>query len=273
MPSGYAHYRFGTALLPTLPGDVRRTIQRFRNLFDVGLHGPDFFYYYSPLLKSNAGFLGIRFHEQTGREFFTRVCRMLRMEKSEAGIAYLYGLLCHYCLDSVCHPFVVRQAAQATHVEIETEFDRFLLETDGKIPPCSQDISRHLTLTPGECETVARFYPPANARNIRDSLGCMAFFVRLLATGDGPRRKLLELTLGLSGKELKGMLMTTKPNPTCHALDGQLLALYEQAAEQFPEMLTQLQAHMAYSAPFEEEFALPFGAAAEKETVNNEVNT
>ncbi len=43
MPSTYAHYRMGAALLPMLPADVRRVIQRFRRLFDVGLHGPDIF--------------------------------------------------------------------------------------------------------------------------------------------------------------------------------------------------------------------------------------
>ena len=47
MPSTYAHYRFGVAMLPGLPGDVRRTIGRFRRLFDVGLHGPDIFYFIS----------------------------------------------------------------------------------------------------------------------------------------------------------------------------------------------------------------------------------
>ena len=74
MPSVYAHYRFGVALLPTMPADARRTIQRFRSLFEVGLHGPDIFYYGSPIEKTKTGFLGIKFHEQTGREFFQRVC-------------------------------------------------------------------------------------------------------------------------------------------------------------------------------------------------------
>jgi hypothetical protein len=69
MPSTYAHHRFGTALFRTMPGDVRRTISRFPRLFDVGLQGPDIFYYSSPLLKTNTSFLGIRFHEQTGQEF------------------------------------------------------------------------------------------------------------------------------------------------------------------------------------------------------------
>ena len=89
MPSTYAHYRFGVALLPTLPGDVRRTIQRFRRLFDVGLHGPDFFFFQPAFIKSSPRFLGIKFHEQSGKEFFQRVCRAVRLERSEAAQAYL----------------------------------------------------------------------------------------------------------------------------------------------------------------------------------------
>ena len=39
MPSGYAHYRFGTQVLSLMPADIRGPIQRHRTLFDVGLHG------------------------------------------------------------------------------------------------------------------------------------------------------------------------------------------------------------------------------------------
>ena len=46
MPASYAHYRFGKLLLPNLPSDVRQTIQRFRRMYDLGLQGPDFFFYY-----------------------------------------------------------------------------------------------------------------------------------------------------------------------------------------------------------------------------------
>lgn len=261
MPSTYAHYRFGVALLRTMPGDVRRTISRFRRLFDVGLHGPDIFYYSSPLLKTNAGFLGIRFHEQTGQEFFQRVCRAVRLDKSEAAQAYLYGVLCHYCLDSMCQSFVSEQAqlCGVSHLEIETEFDRFLLEKDGKIPPCTQDLSPHLKLTPGEFETVAKFYPPATAGNVKDSLRNMAVFIRLLATPEGPRRTLLQKGVGLIAKELSGMWMTAGSNSRCAHLNAPLLECYEAASAQFPEMLSQLQAHMTYNAPFESHFEKIFG--------------
>ena len=127
MPSTYAHYRFGIQMLPQMPADVRRTIQRFRQLFEMGLHGPDIFFYNSPLIKTNVGFWGAKFHEQTGEDFFTRVCRNLRLEPSEAAAAYLYGVLCHYCLDAHCHPYVHKTAekGEVTHAQLETEFERY----------------------------------------------------------------------------------------------------------------------------------------------------
>ena len=56
---------------------------------------------------------------------------------SDAARDYLFGLLGHYCLDSVCHPFVNRlvQSGEAKHVPLESEFERFLLELDGKTSP------------------------------------------------------------------------------------------------------------------------------------------
>ena len=46
MPSSYAHYRFGTQIIPMMPADVRGPILRQRALFDMGLHGPDFLFYH-----------------------------------------------------------------------------------------------------------------------------------------------------------------------------------------------------------------------------------
>lgn len=259
MPSTYAHYRFGTELLPTLPADARRTIQRFRRLYDVGLHGPDIFFYHSPIIKTATAFLGIKYHEQTGQEFFHRVSRAVRLEKSEAAQAYLYGVLTHYCLDSVCRPLIKEKAAEGVStLEIETEFDRFLLERDGKTSPHTQDMSPHLKLTPGEYETVAKFYPPATDRFVKDCLLKMAFFVKLLATPEGARRTAITKGVTIAGKELAGAVMTMGPNPKCAQFDEELLAGYQRAVEKFPGMLEQLQALMTYNAPLDAEFAKPF---------------
>lgn len=255
MPSTYAHYRFGTELLPSMPADVRRTIQRFRRLYDVGLHGPDIFFYHTSLIKTANSFLGIKYHDQTGQEFFGRVCRLARLERSEASLSYLYGVLTHYCLDSALHPLISDRATVGlTSLEIETEFDRFLLEKDGKNPPHAQDFSPHLKLTPGEWETVAKFYPPANANLVKESLQKMAAFLKLLAAPEGAKRLVVSKGIGLLGGELAGAVMTLGPNPKCAHLDPELMDCYDAAVAKFPELLRQLQAHITYNATLEKEF-------------------
>jgi len=258
MPSTYAHYRFGCQMLSHMPGDIRRVAKRFRQLFDMGLHGPDLLFF-GPSLPSKAMHPGRKFHYQTGADFFGRVCRSLRLEPNEAGLAYLYGLLCHYCLDSLCHPFIREQAEQGScsHPRIEAEFDRFLLEKDGKIPPHTQDLSPHIRLTPGECETVARFYPGIGTGQIRLCVQNMRLLTKLLAAPEGVGRKLVLGGMGLAAK--KDMVMPIGPDPGCTELDGALLKLYDRAAEQFPEMLAQLVAHMTYNAPLGEAFSPIFG--------------
>ena len=143
MPANYAHYRFGKQLLSGMCPNDRRSIQRFRRLYDMGLHGPDIFFYYNPLIKTATGQLGGVFHAQSGQEFFARVCAQAG---SEAGRVYLLGLLGHYCLDSLCHPYVEKKEADgsARHVELESEFDRYLLEADGVVLPHTYDGSAHM---------------------------------------------------------------------------------------------------------------------------------
>lgn len=261
MPGIYAHYRMGLELLPTLPGDTARTIQRFRRLFEAGLHGPDMFFYFNPVLPTSVGALGSKFHKQDGKTFFLRVCRLARMERSEAYQSYLYGVLCHYVLDSVMHPFINEKAKElgVPHGEIETEFDRYLLEKDGKNPPESQDLSGHLKLTDGECATVAKFYPPATARQVQVSLRNMAAFVKLFAMPEGARRSVLRSSMQTVKLSARQFLMTTGANPRCADLDEALLELYEQAFALFPDMLRQLLANLTYNGGFDESFNKIFG--------------
>lgn len=257
MPSVYAHYRFGTAMLEAMPGDIRRTAKRFRRLFDVGLHGPDIFFYYNPLRRTALHDLGGRIHKQTGREFFSRVCRGLRLEPSQAAEAYLYGLLCHYVLDSACRHFVAEQAqnGEFSRIELETEFDRFLLEKDGKCPPETQDISPHICLEPRECTTVTRFYPGVTDRVVGASVRNMAIATKALAKGS----QWLQKGVDIAGGKYRGAVMTKGPNPRCSALDAPLWELYCKAEERFPDLLMQLSAHLTYNASLEADFLNPFG--------------
>lgn len=261
MPTTYAHYRFGAAMLGQMPADVSRTVKRHRRLYDVGLHGPDLFFFYKPMLDTRIGKMGSKFHRQTGREFFSRVCRNLRMEPSEEGQAYLYGVLCHYALDSQCHPLIIKRSQEgiASHSSIETEFDRFLLETDGKTPPDHMRLTKHMTLTARECAVAARFYPGAEAKHIRESLKTMAYVRKALELPQGAVRSAVIKTASAASETFRDMVITSQPDQRCEALNSPLLDAYTQAAQRFPQMLRQIGSLLTYNAPLGEDFAPIFG--------------
>ncbi len=258
MPDSYAHYRFGQRLIATLPPAERRLAQHFRQLFLTGLQGPDPFYYHNPLFKTKAGKLGDKFHHQTGREFFNHACTCLN---SDAARAYLLGLLAHYCLDSVCHPFVHAQSADGKirHPELESEFDRFLMKLDGIEVPHTYDRGAHIRLTRGECMTAAAFFPPVTPGELGASVKNMAFFLRKLATPKPGTRNFLRKLLSVPGGDLRHHMMPERKNPNCAHLNEPLLALFDQALELYPHMLQQISDHLQHGAAFGVEFDPDFG--------------
>ena len=53
MPSTYAHYRMGQQVRTMLDGNEKKIVEKYPQLYLIGLHGPDILFYYKPL-KSNA---------------------------------------------------------------------------------------------------------------------------------------------------------------------------------------------------------------------------
>ncbi len=257
MPSHYAHYRFGAAAIATLPPQVQRTVRLFRQLYDVGLHGPDIFFYHNILFRDPTVSMGYKLHSLSGEEFFAPVCKHLRLEPNEAAMAYLYGVLAHYCLDSALHGFVLEKTEDGKigHVELETEFDRFLLQLDGKRQPNTFDCSPHIRLTQGECVTAAAFYPGATPGSVNQSVKSMATAVKLLAMPNGNLRRTAEKLVGAKTRQ---HFMARTPNRNCSHLNGEMLALYDAALTRFPDMVQDLQAHMSHNVPLGEHFEPSF---------------
>lgn len=256
MPACYAHYRFGREALPNLPANARQCIQRFRRMYDMGLQGPDiFFYSWNPLSKVKGPDLARTFHRQSGQEFFTRACTQA---DTEAAQAYLYGLLGHYCLDSICHPFVHRmvEIGEARHVALESEFERYLMERDGLASPHTQDRSSRVKLTRGECMTVAAFYPPATGGMVSGSVRSMAFSLKFLAGSD---REKIEKILNRLNSALPDQMIPESEVEDYAFQIGELQELYDQALARFPELVRQLQDHAKTGEPLGEDFLAAFG--------------
>lgn len=260
MPSTYAHHRFGIHIIPQMPADVRGPVLRHRALFDMGLHGPDFLFFHHFLKKTPIYQLGSFYHELSGQEFFEKACAHVKVRSSEAEAAYLYGLLAHYCLDSVCHPFVYDMTDDTglDHSELETEFDRYLMALDGIKKPHEANISHKLKLNKEEYGIVAGFYPEISVKDTAACIRSMALSQRLLTIPTLLGHGVVVTFTWAAGGNTSGKVMTIGPDPKCNHLDNQLLDLYNSAIARFPILLEQLNHHMDYGEPLGDDFKANF---------------
>lgn len=255
MPANYALHRFGTEALRTLPQAQQRPIQRFRRLYNGGLHGIDLFFYYQPMLRSGVGELYHTYGSMTGQEFFVQACELLKQNPSEGGTACLYGLLASYCLGSRLSALFREMGGSCSRTELEVELDRYLLCQDGKTPAHTQDLSPSLKLTRGECVTLAQFFTPATPANLNAAYGSMVFWTRRFAA---PKRRAAKLLLkGVRG-DFAHQMMADHANHRCLHLDSAMAECCSRALELYPEMARQLTAYRENGTPLGELFMPTF---------------
>ena len=234
MPCAYAHYRFGNEVLPELPRQIRERILPFKELYDVGLHGPDILFYHSPLIPDRVTRLGHAIHRKSGLEVFSAAAEVLRAHPDSAMYeAYFYGYLCHFALDCMCHGFVNSFAAKrgVTHNEIEMELDRALTVGDG-YDPLRHDTAAHIVPSRRNCAVIAAFYPGLELRDVTKTLKSMVVCLRTLLAPDMVKRRALLAAFAAAGKrraDLRGLVMSLEPNPVCAESTRRLTELYKLA--------------------------------------------
>lgn len=233
MPSTYAHYRFGRQACPLLGPDEQQTILARPEPFLIGLHGPDIFFYHHPLSSSPIRETGYRMHDEPGEAFFAPAADILsRHTDRQAGLSYLYGFLCHFALDSVCHPYVEEQVTRTgiAHVELEAEFDRMLMLHDG-LDPLSHFPTGHIIPSMKNAAAAAPFFPDITQEQVQEVLKSMLTCSRLLLAPHLPKRLLIHAVFALSGKSssMRGVLIPMRPIPACRESNRRLRELYRKA--------------------------------------------
>lgn len=231
----FAHQRqlFGADVLQQLPAALQDQIGKNRALFDVGLHGPDLLFYYHAAKSNPVSALGNAMHEQPGRVFFERARGVVRQAKDrDAALAYALGFVCHFALDSTCHPYVEAYTRQSgvSHCEIETEFDDMLLRRDGHDPK-SFFTASHIRPTAENARVIAPFYEGLTGLQVLDALKGMIAMHRLLQPSGAVKRWVVLTGMKAVGKYdvLHGLVANPQPNPQCTESNEKLDALYQQA--------------------------------------------
>jgi hypothetical protein len=234
MPAIYAHYSFGKRVYRQMPASLRSIAGRYRREYIAGLQGPDFLFFFNPLIKNRYDTLARQIHGEKASVFLERAVKILEvtgMDSPEG--AYIMGFICHFMLDSACHGFVEKMIGETgeSHTEQETEYDRYRLEQDGK-SALEYPVYRLVDDSQELAETMSIFYKGVSTFTVRISLERMRKIKHLLFSPGILKRNALIFLLGTYGgfhQEHVSVVMKTRPNPNCEEINRGLEARFQHA--------------------------------------------
>lgn len=238
MPTTYAHWRFGCDCIETLPEDLKKIIRDNRELYDIGVHGPDIFFY--DLTHSNIPKYGSNMHHQPARGFFEECVKTYQENDSnkEAMLSFILGFLSHYALDSVCHGYInkkSRETANLSHNKIESEYDGHLMRLDGK---AISRTNRAQSLKPDAftSEIISRFFP-FTAKEIRRTTSAQRLIISALNCKSNFKRNNLHKILNRLNKgDYADLIVQIKENGLCKDSNLRIDKLRAYALELYPKL-------------------------------------
>ena len=238
MPNYYAHLSLGAQVLSQLPQELFLLLNRERSAFDLGCLGPDPLFFYRPTLPNPVRREGVAMHARSALPVFGRLREAVE-EDAPMSAGYAAGFLCHLALDSACHGWIDRRAAEGTvtHLAMEAEFDRLLMERDGLV---SLGHSYLPPMPSGEVfAAAARAYQHTSPRQLEEGYRSMRRDTALFARLSGhrlsrPANRAVGALPGL--KALQGIFLTADSHDAYaesnEYLTRQLAATVEAAAKQ-----------------------------------------
>lgn len=220
MPGFTTHYILGMKAYNDLPASqLKYIIAKYRWLYQLGLQGPDMFFYNIPILRHrDYRNVGSYMHEHHVQDFFAcylrRLSAIASRQQREEGLAYFCGFLCHYIGDSICHPYVYGRIGYdpnnqsnhtyGLHAALENDIDALLLWKYKKKKPSQFNQAATICLNGMEIQFISRFlsecinevyYPITYSNNfqvtprmIHRSILALRFGCRTLADPLGKKR-------------------------------------------------------------------------------------
>lgn len=237
MPTTYTHDIFGKLIYQKLPSDIRELLNEHKNSYMIGLHGPDLLFYYHPFGKNPVNQQGTAMHSEIAAPFFEK-CKDYYMETGdEEALAYIIGFVCHYMLDSTCHPYIGRymEKTGAGHDEIETELDRYFMLRANRNPFRFKPAG-HLKASRESVRAIAGILELPE-KTVRRCIRSLKFYTGVTVCRSGAKRALLLRVMKILGvyDSIQGHIMRKKPLKRCAESTEELVTLFKLAV---PETLT-----------------------------------
>ena len=92
MPAFYAHSRFGARVTGRMKGDLKEIIRKYYRQFEIGLQGPDLYFFYRAYGSNPVSRYGNYLHGVSAKPFFEHGLHVIRKVGRESReYAYLLG--------------------------------------------------------------------------------------------------------------------------------------------------------------------------------------
>lgn len=164
MPAATTHIEFAKDVYHALPIEEKKQITNL-NLFYLGAQGPDLFFFshagIPPLSLSKYG------HQMHNEKIEEVINFFLYYAYGTPLMDYVKGYLCHYAMDSLCHP-IIRHYARIwatnkdmhegeAHVTIEAYLDVYVLDQKNKTID-DYNVHNDLSISKKDCKMLANIY-------------------------------------------------------------------------------------------------------------------
>ncbi|MEF9939070.1 MAG: zinc dependent phospholipase C family protein [Clostridium sp.] len=224
MPGFTTHYIFGMKAYNDMPNNqLKRIVAKYRWLYQLGLQGPDMFFYNLPVLRHrDHRNVGSYMHEHHVGAFFEccikHIDQISSKQQREEAIAYFAGFISHYIADYICHPFVYARIGydaanpsvkySGNHAALENDLDAILLKYYKKKKPSEFNQTASICLNGQELQFISRFlsdcinetyYPVSYKKKyhvtpalVHRSVWALRFGCRTLADKSGHKKNSIE---------------------------------------------------------------------------------
>lgn len=259
MPALYAHFLFGEKVKDLLPEKLMNLVEEHQKEYLLGLQGPDVLFYYHPLRRRTV--TGQKIHWEPASGFLENAACVLREDSDDGMLAYMIGFICHFTLDSDCHPIIRDYMEQdgLSHAALETEFDRLLMRRQ-QIDPAQFSPKPLIPKGSGAMDCAAPFYPEAVNRQLDRSLFFMRCFLSFFYSPRKTTKRIIKIMITLSrlSKKGKGFMGGDTPDPEgSQALDALLFVFTDALAtaqEQIGNFLDAVEGTSSLNARFARNF-------------------
>lgn len=230
MPATYSHYHFAKEVINKLENnDIKNIIINNIDTFNIGIHGPDIFFFYKPYKPCKINRYAKTIHHDLAINFFNEARSII---KNDSQLAYILGFICHYAFDHKEHPYIssIIKNTKVKHQEVESEFDRIYMIKDN-LNPLTTPLTNHMKYNQSIATNLQPFFKEASIKDINDSIKSMKFFDKLFIAKNPIKRSILYLGFHCTFhfKTFQGLIMNYKPNKKIEPYYQEFFDRYDEA--------------------------------------------